>query len=86
MNKTKKDKKLRRELEVLKAQLKIDEKKVIKSKLSVTDNSNKKEQSMKENAANDKLIKKDLLKTLMISFVGLSVILSLWIYTEYLRS
>lgn len=112
--KNKKDKQLRREIEVLKAQLKTDSKKESKSSSQIYNesplenngklqNNTKVDKSVKEksdnisskssnvdsskkevfNISQDEYVKKDLVKTFILSLVAFAIIFSLWLLTVY---
>lgn len=112
--KNKKDKQLRREIEVLKAQLKTDSKKGSKSKNQIysesplendenlqtkakvdnsgkeksdriSKNSNYSDSTKKEvvNISQDEYVKKDLVKTFILSLIAFAIIFSLWLLTVY---
>lgn len=112
--KNKKDKQLRREIEVLKAQLKTDSKKESKSSSQIYNesplenneklqNNTKVDRSVKEKSDNisskssnvdstkkevfsisqDEYVKKDLVKTFILSLVAFAIIFSLWLLTVY---
>jgi len=70
------NKKLRRELEVLKAQLKVktENKPKIKTQINIT----KSQGYAPQLIVDDKAIKKDILKTLALSTIAFTVIVSLW--------
>lgn len=75
----KKDQKLRQSIEVLKAQLKV-EPSVNRNPGTISNsNSSVKISSNKMDMVDDKFIKRDLTKTIVLSSVSFSVIITLWL-------
>jgi hypothetical protein len=70
------NKKLRRELEVLRAQLKVQPEN--KTEIKIEKNITKQQNYDPQLIVDDKAIKKDILKTLALSTIAFTVIASLW--------